>query len=241
MKNINYVDDFDYNDFDLNNPFILYFYKEFNILRKINKVWFEALEEVEWVEKLLDFYNVSTVRELIKLLKDDLAFHLDVINILKNMIINNWNEEFKIQQKEDEDEIKRLENDIHKLETKIKDTRSKWIINWFTKDEVNEAVKHFVEEIEIKKEEINSIKNNSLNSKDLDIFIEAISKIFEHTANMLWEAKTEVKEEHFLQLIKLITFELIFNTKKELKIKLFRGIDKLLFANGIPVIGKCKL
>ena len=51
---------------------------------------------------------------------------------------------------------------------------------------------------------------------------------------MLWQGRNKVLEEDYLHLIKLITFELILNTKKELKIKLFKGIDKLLFSYGTP-------
>jgi uncharacterized protein YqgQ len=47
------------------------------------------------------------------------------------------------------------------------------------------AIKKPLEDIELLKEEILELKNNTLNDKDLDTFINAIQKIFEHTSNML--------------------------------------------------------
>lgn len=164
----------------------------FIYFKKIDQLKLEEyyynLENKDDFNLIFNLFNVNSIEKLIKVNKDDLEFKISILSELKSLLINNWNEEFKKQEEEDETAIKELEIEKNKLEKIIKNAKNNGILNWFTKDYINEAIKKPLEKIEILNEEINEIKKNSLNGKDLDRFVEAIGKIFEHTSNMLWQA-----------------------------------------------------
>ena len=75
---------------------------------------------------------------------------------------------------------------------------------------------------------IRELENNTNLQDILDKIPVILSKIVELTDSPLWEAKTKDSREHIKIILEIITVELTIGNKKELKIKLFEGLEDFL-------------
>jgi molecular chaperone DnaK (HSP70) len=98
----------------------------------------------------------------------------------------------------------------------------------YNKAEIDETTKDMESAINRIDEEINEFSENSDMEKYLDRLPEVLLKTFELASNAV--QKREIKDIHddVLKLLELTTFELTVNNKKELKVKLFDVLDRLI-------------
>ena len=114
------------------------------------------------------------------------------------------------------------------FESQKRDYRKKAVIAGFTKEEIDLESEDMDRQIQLLENEINEFSVDT----DIDKFLvrlpEVLSKTFELASNVLFKGKTQDNKDDLLKLIEISTFELTVNNKKELKVKLFEVLDRLV-------------
>ncbi len=155
----------------------------------------------------------------------------------KNMTLRNFVEAIKSSpyyNKLLEDE-KYITQHIDEL-TKTKDERmtakvkltKKFAMDLIDEEMYKETLKDIDLEIKTIESEILESSKTSELEKYIDRLPEILLKTFELASNSISKAENADFKEDVLKLIELSTFELTINNKKELKIKLFPVLDKLV-------------
>lgn len=229
------------------------FCKPNNLSDFIDNIKVSQLLKDKWIENIFTDDSIKKLAKISNINEDEvfekLNFSLlearlldenrikDISNDeIKKIIFHNWNNELKKNQLDVENNIKELLEKKEKLEVKIKSVKINAILNWFTKEDVEEATQDIIKSINDIDEEIINAQKNNISDKDLDKFIEALQNIFEHISNMLHKGITGVSDEDMLHFIKLTTFELIKSPSKGLEIKLFEGLKKVFYDIGTPKV-----
>lgn len=138
-----------------------------------------------------------------------------------------------------ENQGKSLENDIKKKSQSVKTKHSKLIdlfTSWdITKEDFDigkEKMEEEKKEIETLEKELESISGSSDIEEFFNRLPDILWKTFELSSKVLSNAEIQGMKADILKLMEICTFELEINTKKELKIKLFEGLEDLWNHNG---------
>ncbi len=83
-------------------------------------------------------------------------------------------------------------------------------------------------EIQAIKEQMDALSESTDMEQYLERLPEILLKTFELTSNAISKGKTHDNKDDLLKLIEITTFELTVSNKKELKVKLFEVLDKLI-------------
>ena len=126
------------------------------------------------------------------------------------------------------DQIAKLEKQMEDIEQEKKKYRREAIKMGYSKEEINETTQEMDADIKRIQHQIDEFSENTEMEKYLMRLPEVLIKTFELASNVLQEKKNERIKEDILKLVELTTFELTVDNKKELKVKLFDVLDKLI-------------
>ena len=98
----------------------------------------------------------------------------------------------------------------------------------YSKEEINETTNDMENSIKLIDEQINEFLQGTDMEQYLERLPEILLKTFELTSNAISKGKTHDNKDDLLKLIEITTFELTVSNKKELKVKLFEVLDKLI-------------
>lgn len=185
-------------------------------LEKIEAETNNEWEEIEELKKRGEIEKAERIRNK----------ELSVYRIGKNIkSIKDSNISYIREKEINADTKKQLENKKQELEIEKK-TILKNAIKWgFRVEDANEMIRDTEKEIRAIENQIEELSK----STDMEQFInrlpEVINETFELASKMLSSADIETMRDDIEQLLEICTFELTINEKKELKIKLFDGLE----------------
>lgn len=175
---------------------------------------------------LLRWGEVTNKEESFKLLKESL---------LKSPTLNN-----EIIEKENKiDTKKQLENKKKQLKEEKLQIDKKYAKLGYSADIANEAVKDMEKEIQLIDNQIDKLWRSTDMEQFIERLPEVLNKTFELASKVLSNEDIVTLKKDIEQLLEICTFELTINNKKELKIKLFDGLEKfdnLMVDGGTPNI-----
>lgn len=196
--------------------------------------WMSSLEESQhFIERLWILVNESNY---VDTLLDELRMNnSSYVDDLSEMIRIYFEEVAKKNNLLDTDErdnlIQNIEKQIITKEESKKEVLKNAFKQGFTADVANDVIKDIDEEINELQAQINLLSE----STDMEDFINRLPKIlikiFELSNRSLPQRDIESIKDDLLKLVELTTFELSVTTKKELKIKLFEGLENILNSN----------
>lgn len=161
---------------------------------------------------------------------------LEIANIALSFFIEK---DFSIKntsfQNEKNEQIKKLEMEKWVFEEKKKNYRRNAVLAGFTKEEIEMESKDMDLSIKIIEEKIAEFSENTDMEKYLQRLPEVLLKTFELTSNALYEKEIKGIKDDIIKLVELTTFELTINNEKELKIKLFEVLDRLISSDNYVV------
>jgi hypothetical protein len=124
--------------------------------------------------------------------------------------------------------IERLVKQKEKIELQKRDYRRNAVLAGFSKEEIDRESSDMDKAINLIESEISEFTDDT----DIEAYLirlpEVLSKTFELASNAIFKSKTQDMKDDLLKLIEITTFELTVNNKKELKIKLFEVLDRLV-------------
>jgi Resolvase, N terminal domain len=169
--------------------------------------------EEEWQEQIADYYHID-------------AISINARKTLENAIRQARSfEEDDREKEEKENERSHIKKEIQMSKDEIQKIPKRVFLQGFGKELSDDLVndeKQKLEELERRLSELSE-------STDLEAFFEKLpeilSKIFELLDKVLSKTKLSEVRGDFFRLLEIVTFELVIDTKKELKIKLFDGIE----------------
>ncbi len=187
----------------------------------INSGYLLAHEDIEVIEDTDNIFNkeVSETRALM-----DKNTYLLLANKIKEspLLTINADKEKK------EVHIKMLAKQKEEIEQEKKNYRRNALKMGYSKEEITETTKDMENSIKLIEEQINEFSENTEMERYLERLPEILLKTFELGSNAIQRAKVGDIKEDIFKLLEITTFELTINSKKELEIKLFEALDKLL-------------
>ncbi len=146
--------------------------------------------------------------------------------------MNAVKKEFKEKTKDSrniiEDQLVELRKRKVGLEEERKSYRKKAPIMGYSFEEIKETTEEYDTNISLLDSEIAEVSQSTHMDKYLERIPEILCSTFELANSTLTEAEKGEKKENLLKLLELTTFELTVNDKKELKVKLFDVLDRLV-------------
>lgn len=133
-----------------------------------------------------------------------------------------WDKNIKSNQ------IEKLKKQKEEIEEERKKYRRNAIKMGYSREEVEEVTKDMEKDIKYIESKIHEFSDDTDTERYIGRLPEILSKTFELTGNTIQRAKDEDTKEDIIKLLELTTFELTISNKKELKVKLFDVLDKLL-------------
>ncbi len=125
-------------------------------------------------------------------------------------------------------QINSLQKEKEKIVQDRKDYRKNAALSGFSKEEIAETTKEMDDSIESIDGKMADILNNTNMERYLEKLPEMLLKTVELASNTLPDAKFDGLREDIKLLLELTTVELTISNKKELKVKLFDVLDKLV-------------
>ncbi len=187
-------------------------YKEEQKISKSEPLTWRALSEpLTW--RALELY------EIIK--SDSIKASVGVI---KEHFLSKNNDLWKVKK----EQITQLEKDKNEIEQEKKNYRREALKMGYSKEEINETTNDMENSIKLIDEQINEFLQGTDMEQYLERLPEILLKTFELTSNAISKGKTHDNKDDLLKLIEITTFELTVSNKKELKVKLFEVLDKLI-------------
>ncbi len=178
-------------------------------LDAIGVTWESFMVQVsDWLDDMVKNMAPKVFVEVIKS-----SSSLDVLKWDRKAMDNNI--ELLIKQKE-------------KIELQKREYRKNAVLAWFSKEEIDRESGDMDKAIHLIESEISEFTDDIDIEEYLDRLPEVLSKTFELASNDLFKSKTNDMKDDLLKLIEITTFELTVNNKKELKIKLFEVLDRLV-------------
>ncbi len=127
-----------------------------------------------------------------------------------------------------EEAIEKLKADKSALESEIKGVYEKAFKLGFKREFADDEAKKMEERLNQIDVAINELEGNSKLSDLLDKLPGIMAKIVELSSQALWKAKLRERREEIKLILEIIWVELQIDNKKELKIKLFEGLEGML-------------
>jgi len=121
-----------------------------------------------------------------------------------------------------------LQKQKETLEEEKKAYRRKALNMDFSKEEIDETTKDIEKSINRIEKEINELSESSDMEKYLERLPLILSKTFELASKAIPKAEDDGMKDDILKLLEITTVELTISNKKELKVKLFDVLDRLV-------------
>lgn len=184
-----------------------------------------------------ELYNLNTIDFLNNINEYDMG-RIRAKNYSKDRLISVINEsntlDIDVEKKLKEEEREQLQAQNEKLE-EGKKTILKNALKWGYPIEIaNELIQDIEKEIESGKLRLEKLWESTDIEQFMERLPEVLSKTFELASRVLSNTDINTFKNDLRQLIEIVTFELEISTKKELTVKLFEGLNNLVFSNGAP-------
>ncbi len=199
---------------------------------KAHSEYWKKYGEIHGIDSI-KFLEDSKKRDSARL--DALSYgHTRLVSIIKESTTLDMSTEHNTKQ----EEIVQLQNQKQKIEEETKQEKinlTRLLAKGTIKEEdYIETLQH----IENQKQDIDNQMEKLWESTDIEQFLERLpeilSKTFELASKVLSNEDIDGIRSDMRQLIEIVTFELEISTKKELTVKLFEGLNNLVFLNGAP-------
>lgn len=127
--------------------------------------------------------------------------------------------------------IEKLQKQIKTKEDSKKEVLKNALKQWFTAEIANDVINDIDAEIRDAESQINLLWQSTEMEEFIERLPKILVKIFELASRAIPVKEIEDIKWELVKLIELITFELSVTTKKELKVKLFEGLENVLNGN----------
>lgn len=148
--------------------------------------------------------------------------------IISEAIRKEFMDSTKDLRKAKAEQIGRLQKQKEEIEQEKKNYRREALKMGYSKEEIVETTKEMENDLKRITEQINEFSEDSEMEKYLERLPEVLLKTFELASNTLQKGKSSDIRDDIVKLIELTTFELTVTNKKELKVKLFDVLDRLI-------------
>lgn len=200
------------------------------------EVFFEKAHSEYW-KRYWEIYCIDSMKFLESFKQRDFA-RLESMSFSQSKLISAINESNNLDLDTEkcikQEEIKQLQNQKQKFEEEKKTIMKNALKGGFTMELANETIQDTQREIETIEWRLEKLWESTDIEQFLERLPEVLSKTFELASKVLSSAEINTLNDDLRQLIELVTFELEINTKKELTVKLFEGLNNLVFLNGAP-------
>lgn len=181
-------------------------------------------KNVEWTIKKHEMKTLDFLRHM-KLARED------ALDFFKKLILGTESSRTKSEEKEARTaEIGKLKEQQKKLEQEKNEYRKKAVLLDFSKQEIDEVTDDLDKSINLIKESIGQFSDNS----PFEDFIERLPlillEIVELVDGALNEEKIEERKKNILALFEITVSNFSVSNKKELKIKLFDVLDRVIMS-----------
>ena len=224
-------------------------YHEYRKKMNLDKVKKPGPNEKNQLKDLLDYTSTNVfLRRLEKKNKDgSIQKHeiktLDFLRQMKNsreealdffkrLILGTESSNTKSKEKETKDrEINKLQKQKEKLQEEKKEYRKKAVLAEFTKQEIDDVTDDMDKSIALLDEKISEFSSNL----PFEDFIEKLPlillEIVELVDNALNKEQIEDKQKDLMELFEITVANFSVDNKKELKIKLFDVLDRVIMSD----------